>query len=203
MNRPCFRCEDDEYLFFHRLWEQCQDNECSLCAQVKDIVVYAVGNLLMKCIHIESDSVLGCDLASLYSIKMTYAAARDILSGTGDKHLKIIYKHFAHLTEKLSENETKILQLVRVGGLQIFCALLNFFETFINKRDGHEDSDLRINFLLLCFHINGLFYMSTNAVRNLWAETLREDATLILLRGNCDKELNFGKVLKQLRDDFL
>ena len=193
---PSFVRDEEKYLFFHWFWTDCSKSECTYCAQVKDIVTFAVENLLMGCIKVESDGVSGCDLASFYVGKITYDCARDILKGR-NRHMDITNTYFRDFQTKLTKNELHVLQFVRVGGLHIFCALLDFFVEFVNKKP--DMIHLKMNFLLLCFHINGLFVMSSSAVENLWAETLRSDATLILF-ANCDKEINFHSFYKQFAD---
>ena len=188
---PHFYSEDEKFLFFHWFWGECENSQtCLFCLKVIDILKYATENLLVKCIKTESETMNGCDLCSFYVNKISGKCAKDILSGKTPLS-ELLDTHFPRLRDKLTPEERVILQLVRAGGLEIFCVLLRLFQKCMNK------GGKNFNFVLLCFHISGLFSISPIAAEKLWAETLRRDVTLILL-SDFRKQADFDRLLRVL-----
>lgn len=196
MKYPKFTKPLYQVWFKHWLVERlnCQNSTCLECVAMREVIVFGTRLLLNSLFadqkrFLNGSNVLGIAIGSISrkharSILKTYpyiTNSKDI-EDRNDFHITKINSDFpnleAHNLESYSQN---LMPLIQRTDDNLYVILSALYKTAMSYEYCSIVPAMGVvEYVMLCCHLNKQLLLSAGVVSNMWAETLKHDAILLL-----------------------
>ena len=201
---PRFTHAECSFWFFHWLryrFERCPtpSSECMMCLCVMENLRFGTGLLIEALYDGHHAFTAGSNIVAINTGSMTKAKARAILNSTAALHPTDRARSKARLEEALRRDFPGVrvdglsadysgayAPLMGRGGNSLYHTLSVLYRKAVGV--GERTSEARtsdaavVDFCLLCFHLNGQYLLTANAVIDLWSGALETNTVLTLSR---------------------
>lgn len=171
-----------------------------MCRNVRDNLTFATGLLIEGIYDSYHKFTAGSNIVSINMGRMTKAKARQILHETpfvaktsidasnilNDRLKESIAIDFPGVfVEGLSKYAGAYTPIMGKGGNSLYHTLSILYKTAIGLQSDRIVSNIAVtDFCLLCFHLNGQYLLTANAVTQLWSGALRNNSIATLQDGD-------------------